>query len=75
MLNEPMVSISITVLKPFVESASAGDKKFPAAQFTKMSSRPNLPARADSPSECSRSALALGCITDASCDRCLAGLV
>ena len=45
MLNEPMVSISITVLKPFVESASAGDKKFPAAQFTKMSSRPNLPAR------------------------------
>ena len=40
MLKTPPASMSITVRKPLEESASAGTRKLPAAQFTSTSSRP-----------------------------------
>lgn len=42
MLNVPTASISMTVLKPFGDSLEAGARKFPAAQFTKMSNFPKV---------------------------------
>ncbi|CAG9334644.1 unnamed protein product [Blepharisma stoltei] len=39
----PIVSISITVLNPFVDNLLKGAKKFPAALFTKISIFPSFP--------------------------------
>ena len=38
MLKVPTASMSMTVVNPLEESCSAGDRKFPAAQLTRMSS-------------------------------------
>lgn len=40
-LNVPNVSISMTVLKPLVESCSAVARKLPAAQLMRMWREPN----------------------------------
>jgi hypothetical protein len=56
MWNDPLRSISITVLNPFGDKSSAGDMKFPAAQFTRISSRPNAAtAAATTPSHLAKS--------------------
>ena len=40
-LNDPIRSISITVLKPFGDNCSAGTRKFPAAPHTSTSTGPS----------------------------------